>query len=136
MSEDCYESKVEQTITKEKLYCVKDYDVIYQDLQGCIETFFICEYIGDEIPETVEVEIYERVKVTEKFKKWLSEITVEELIERLDEEFSQSRKEYRDPDDNMIQLTRKYVEKICNMYIPYDCEKTGETIIIKTKDYL
>jgi hypothetical protein len=135
MSEDCHESKVTESVCVEKLYSAKlGEPIIYRTIDKCVE-YYIDEFEIGEEPETIEIEVWERVKIRERDIECLSESTAEQVVEWLDEMFSDAREEY-DYNFDITDLTKKYIENVCKEYVPYNCERTGEVIIIKTKDYL
>jgi hypothetical protein len=135
MSEDCHESKVIESVCVEKLYSAKFGEpIIYRTIGECVE-YYIDEFKMGEEPETIEIEVWERSKIIKRDIECLSESTAEQVVEWLDEMYSDSREGY-DYTFDITDLTKKYIENVCKKYVPYNCERTGKVIIVNIKDYL
>lgn len=121
----------------EKLYGIDDEEHLHDNIEDCVQ-LYIDNMIESEIPEEVQVCVYERVKINEEDLPEIAGYISETLIEHLYDTYSDAREEYYDydPDFNIDDITIEYVKKVCSMFTPYNCERTGEIIVVKTKDYL
>ena len=119
----------------EKFYGIGDEEYLYDNLDDCVQCN-VDDMEESEIPEEVQVYVYERSKITNYFIERTSRNIAETLTDLLDDEFSCSEDALCNYDFDISDITLEYVKKACLRYTPYNCERTGEIITVKTKDYL
>ena len=119
----------------DKFYGIGDVEQLYDNLNDCVQCH-IDDMEESEIPEEIQVDVYERSKITNEFIELASRNIAETITDLLDDTFSCNDGELCDYDFDISDITLKYVKKACLRYTPYNCERTGEIITVKTKDYL
>lgn len=108
----------------------------YQPLYGLEHCETVYETIMDAIDGLDEQQFPARVTVFRRMKADPKRLAVRVLafaLEHLDEDLS-------DPDGNstpgtpeMIELSEKFADELCKIYVPWGCEPTGKSFWVNIK---
>ena len=117
------------------------YDCKAADVMTCteideaVQEYF--EYLDPpDWPKEVEVKAFVRKEVSERERRNLAEQALEELIERLDEEYG-NPEEATEFDDVARAVAREFVDKIIANYEIWGCEEsTKENLQVNTAEWV
>jgi len=112
-------------------------DIMYGDDEGGRLTAFdpmeVAEQILDRLVQIewpIRVYAYRRMRVSETQARHIATRALDDVLERLDEEYGDPDGECPCPTPAMIAAAELFVAAVVSEYVPHACEQTGEVIEI------
>lgn len=111
----------------ETLTCTDPYDAVEEYLDDLYPTPI------KDLSDEVIVSGFEPMEVPEeKF----AEFILEDLLERIDEEFGDPSGQYTNPTAKMVKSSRDFVKTVVEEFDIWACELSGEQITVNLKEYV
>lgn len=112
---------------KERLYHSDREDAIEDHLDQMLNPKMTAADVLAALPEKVTVYGWARTEVDRaKLAKLLSESALEDLLERLDEDYGDPDGDPTDPTEKMQQAEAAFIRVVLDEYVPWSCEKVCE----------
>lgn len=127
----------------ERMYGMEGWEHLEGDVEGVMERLAeeACRRAGEsdeEIADRIEwpVRVKEFRRMTLPRAESIAEDVLNEVLERLDEEYGDPDGDYTSPTDSMRQMAEAFARSVLCQYTPWCCEPTGNEILVTREEFL